>query len=242
MTYYKVLDRRGRCYFGGKGRWPLPSRGRSGRWLPPVRGDLVACANGYHLVTLQQIHYWYGPEIWVAEGRGDSLACEDKYVWRQARLLARTGWNARTAREYACDCAEHVLPRFEDACPQDDRPRRAIEVARRYARGQATDDEQVDAWKAAWSAAEEARTIGAAWAAATAAAWVTGEPAWAAARDASWSAVAAAAWATQEFATLAATRKTVRVAVRAAGTAAGSAERRWQTRRLAFYLRGAWSP
>lgn len=37
---------------------------------------------------------------------------------------------------WAADCAEHVLPLFEAQHPQDDRPRRAIETARVWARGE----------------------------------------------------------------------------------------------------------
>jgi hypothetical protein len=36
---------------------------------------------------------------------------------------------------WAADCAEHVLHHFERECPDDDRPRRAIELARAWARG-----------------------------------------------------------------------------------------------------------
>lgn len=37
---------------------------------------------------------------------------------------------------WAADCAEHVLPLFEAARPDDDRPRRAIELARAWVRGE----------------------------------------------------------------------------------------------------------
>ena len=37
---------------------------------------------------------------------------------------------------WAADCAEHVLGLFEAARPGDDRPRRAIELARAWARGE----------------------------------------------------------------------------------------------------------
>jgi len=37
---------------------------------------------------------------------------------------------------WAADCAEHVLPHFEDKYPQDDRPRKAIEAARAWTRGE----------------------------------------------------------------------------------------------------------
>jgi hypothetical protein len=37
---------------------------------------------------------------------------------------------------WAADCAEHVLGHFERARPGDDRPRRAIDLARAWARGE----------------------------------------------------------------------------------------------------------
>ena len=37
---------------------------------------------------------------------------------------------------WAADCAEHALPHFEQARPKDDRPRRAIDLGRAWARGE----------------------------------------------------------------------------------------------------------
>ncbi len=37
---------------------------------------------------------------------------------------------------WAADCAEHVLPHFEEKYPKDDRPRKAIEAARAWTRGE----------------------------------------------------------------------------------------------------------
>src|SRR4051795_2826883 len=54
--------------------------------------------------------------------RGGSLTDDDHH------LLA----------SWAADCAEHLLHRFEQARPGDDRPRRAIELARAWARGEVT--------------------------------------------------------------------------------------------------------
>jgi hypothetical protein len=39
---------------------------------------------------------------------------------------------------WAADCAEHMLHHFEEARPEDDRPRRAIDLARAWARGEIT--------------------------------------------------------------------------------------------------------
>ena len=52
--------------------------------------------------------------------RGGSLADDDHH------LLAL----------WAADCAEHVLHHFEQARPADDRPRRAIDLGRAWARGE----------------------------------------------------------------------------------------------------------
>ena len=37
---------------------------------------------------------------------------------------------------WAADCAEHVLAHFEENCPEDDRPRKALEAGRAWARGE----------------------------------------------------------------------------------------------------------
>ncbi|WP_432545331.1 putative immunity protein [Kineococcus sp. SYSU DK004] len=55
----------------------------------------------------------------VTVRRGGTLSDEDH------RLLAL----------WAADCAEHVLPLFEDENPSDPRPREALEAARAWARG-----------------------------------------------------------------------------------------------------------
>jgi hypothetical protein len=44
----------------------------------------------------------------------------------------------RRLATWAAECAEHVLPLFEAVRPDDDRPRRAIDVARAWSRGEVT--------------------------------------------------------------------------------------------------------
>ena len=62
----------------------------------------------------------------------------------------------RQRRLFACDCAERVLPIWEKKYPGDKRPRQTIEVARRFARGEATNEELSAAWDAARAAARDA--------------------------------------------------------------------------------------
>lgn len=77
---------------------------------------------------------------------GDALWC--------LRCTEQTEETKRLARLLAADYAEHVLLFFEEKYPDDDRPRKAIEVTRLYAKG------LVDA--AAWAAAGAA-AMAAAW-------------------------------------------------------------------------------
>ena len=86
-------------------------------------------------------------------------------------------------RAIAADFAESVLPIFEKVRPDDMRPRDAINVARRYLRGETTDEERAAAEAAAWAAARAAARAAA------------GAAARAAARDAAWAAAGAAAGA-----------------------------------------------
>src|SRR5690349_7956742 len=57
---------------------------------------------------------------------------------------------------WAADCAQHVLHLFEEAQPEDDRPRRAIELGRAWARGEITVKQ---AHKAAFTANAAAREV-----------------------------------------------------------------------------------
>jgi hypothetical protein len=78
-------------------------------------------------------------------------SCRTKVFGRKARLVRRIeAWNDESARLFAADCAEDVLPIFEREYPDDDRPRKAIEAARAYARG------EIDAAARAAEAAAEA--------------------------------------------------------------------------------------
>ena len=93
----------------------------------------------------------------------------------------------KAIRLFACDCAEQVLPIFEKKCPDDNRPRQAIEVSRKFANREVATEEL----RAAWAAARAARD--AAWAADAA-----GDAAWAA-RDAAGAACAAEDWQEKRF-------------------------------------------
>jgi len=62
----------------------------------------------------------------------------------------------KEARLFACDCAERVISIFEREYPNDNKPRNAIEVARKFANGEATHEELKVAWTTARLAASSA--------------------------------------------------------------------------------------
>jgi hypothetical protein len=66
-------------------------------------------------------------------------------------------WEQRTLVAWAADCAEQVLPLFEQQVPGDDRPRRAIEAGRAWSRKEISMSE---ARKAAFAAHAAARDAG----------------------------------------------------------------------------------
>jgi len=212
---YKVLGADDRPIYG-RGEYSLPCNGCPGAWMPAVEGQLRRCQNGYRLCTIEQLPRHLESRIYEAEGQGDCIEYETEIVYRKARLLRLCGgWNERSARIFACDCAERVVHLYEREHPDDTRPRDAISVARRYAHGEAT-REELGAARATAKAAARA----AAWDAAGATAWAAaGDASWAAAWDAAWAAAGDASWAT-------------------AWAAAGDAERQWQSERLAEILNG----
>jgi hypothetical protein len=116
---------------------------------------------------------------------------------------------------WAALCAEHVLDLFESAQPEDQRPRRAIELGRRWARGEIT---MTEARTAAGHAMAAARGL-------------RGAP-----RHAAYAAGQAAAVAHVAAHELGAAAYAIKAARDAApegkGQSAGRSERRWQRAQL----------
>ena len=171
---YKFLTADMRSPIGASDPWEI---GKTMR----VEGPLVPCETGLHGWPLFGLLNFTGERLVRVE-----IGAE--YVWHgdggDRKIVARAmtpvelieAYNDRTLRLFAADCAERVLPLFEQQRPNDNRPRQAVETARRFANGEATRDELAAAWDAAWDAA---------WAAA----WVAaGDAAW----DAAWDAARAA--------------------------------------------------
>jgi hypothetical protein len=198
MKTYKFLDN-GKSCNGGSYTWSLPVKNEAGSWTPgewtePVEGEVVLCENGYHLCRAQDLVYWPGPELYEAEYEGDLVSDDEppqtKIAVRRARLTRRVEtWNEKTARLFAVWCAREALKLVETPDP---RSVTAVDVAERYANGEATVEELAAAGAAAWAAVDAGYAGYAAWYAARAAAkaadwyaaWYAGDAAWYAARAA----------------------------------------------------------
>jgi hypothetical protein len=140
--------------------------------------------------------------------RGGSLQDDDH------RLLAM----------WAADCAEHVLHHFEQVRPKDDRPRRAIELGRAWARGEIT-------WWEARSAGGHAN------AAARDLSGAARHAAYAAGQAAAVGHVAAHELGAAAYAIKAERAAAAQDEARARGEAAGRLECQWQRAQLADEIR-----
>lgn len=127
-----------------------------------------------------------------------------------AELLGRL--DRKTLALWAADCAEHVLPCFEERHPDNDRPRKAIEAVRAWVRGEIKVGAARNAAVAAHAAARAAETP---------AACAAGRSAGQAAGTAH---MAGHAIHAAEYA--------AKAAALAAGPAAATREREWQYQRL----------
>ena len=90
------------------------------------------CREGFHAsrTALQALSYVKGDVLATVEVCGDHVADDNKEAWSEARLTAAYRWTARDSVALAVFAAELVLSLFEAAFPGDDRPRKAIEVAK----------------------------------------------------------------------------------------------------------------
>ena len=130
MTYYKWLKPdRTTTYQGVK--WPK----RVGVWTPDEMP--MICVSGWHLATHEGIaeHARPGAVLWIAEGRGESVAAGDKVAFSSARLVSQVGTLTQIiAVQWAAECAKRVLRYYEDRYPEDKRPREAIQAALKWAK------------------------------------------------------------------------------------------------------------
>ena len=133
----------------------------------------VLCQVGLHASARALDAVAYAPGMWIrqVELRGLIVADGDKACATERLTLAGPVNASRVLREFACDCAEQTLVQ-ERAAGREPAPRSwaVVEVARRYARGDATAAELRAARNAATAALATSSAAAAAWNARAAAA------------------------------------------------------------------------
>ena len=159
MKLYKVLNDNKSCT-SGSFDWTdyLPAGDQPGAWTPVVE-NIEICERGYHGTDAAHlIDFIHGNQLWEVEalepqwGDGDHT---NKFVCPSMRLVRQVeAWNDKTLRLFACWCVRQIWPLLTD-----ERSRNAVDVAEKYANGEATSEELAAAWDAAnWAAARDAQS------------------------------------------------------------------------------------
>ena len=135
-----------------RAQWPTPV----GEWTKPEKP--VLCESGWHAMhekdVFTHLPLGIGAQLWRVEVRGAVVEGDNKIAAESMRLLYCLGETTDSnLRLFACDVAEDALSLIDSPDP---RSIAAIEVARRYAVGDATSAELCAAGAAAWDAARDA--------------------------------------------------------------------------------------
>ncbi|GIV03642.1 MAG: hypothetical protein KatS3mg015_2472 [Fimbriimonadales bacterium] len=111
-------------------------RYRIGLWTYPISSELVPGLNAYHGANVNQLPLWINRDLYVVESLDEWIDDGEKlYTRGPIRIVEHlTGWNKSTARLFATDCAERVLPIWERHRPNEDLLK-TIQAAREYANG-----------------------------------------------------------------------------------------------------------
>jgi hypothetical protein len=159
MKYYKFL-RTGLKSENGGTRWKI------GEWKK-YRGKLQMCKAGFHCSEepYDAFSYVQGEIFAEVEVRGNSIKEDDKQAWSEMRIVRAWKWDKKASLKLAIYSAELCLKNFEKVYPDDNRPREAIEAAKRVLfkdtkanRSAAESAARSAAWSAARSAESAARS------------------------------------------------------------------------------------
>lgn len=91
---FKYLNRDGSCRYAPGHRWPIPSDGKPGDWMPPVVGPLKR-GNAYHACLGRDVLLWSGDLFFEVEGRGERVDLPEQVLLREARLVRQLPQSAR---------------------------------------------------------------------------------------------------------------------------------------------------
>jgi hypothetical protein len=134
------------------------------KWVK-VNGKLKMCKNGLHssVEPYDAFSYVQGEILAVVECRGEHLKDENKYCWREQRVIKTYRWTKKDSVRLAVYSAKQCLKNYTKVYPNDNRVSNAIKAAERWLKA-GSKKELSAAESAAWSAESAARS--AAWSAA----------------------------------------------------------------------------
>ena len=121
------------------------------------KGDIIICERGMHASrrVYDALSFAHGSQLCRVQVWGDVAEQPDKIVGRYREVLAIRDV-ASELRLWGCWCIRNTPINGGKAVWDlltDERSRKAIEVAERFARNEATREELAAAWAAAWNAA-----------------------------------------------------------------------------------------
>jgi hypothetical protein len=179
--------------------------------------DISLCKAGFHCSdkVYQAFSYVQGEVLAEVEVGGNSEFKDDKSVWSEMTINRAWKWEEEDSVALAIYAAELCINNFEKACPNDKRPREAIEAAKKWL-ANPTEKNRL----AARSAAESAKS--AAWSARSARSAADSAESAAKSAESAAKSVESAAWSAESAA---------ESAESAARSAARSAESVWSAAR-----------
>ena len=141
----KIKSKNGNCY------WDI------GKWKK-LDEELLLCKQGFHCSKKPvDAFYWVAGEVLaIVEVNGKSIIDADKECYEEMRIARAYRWTKKDNVALAIYSAELVLENYEKIYPNDNRPRKAIEAAKKVLKIDNVKNRaaaEAAAW-AAWSAAE----------------------------------------------------------------------------------------
>lgn len=99
-----------------------------------IDGELDICNRGFHCSKYsdQAFSYVQGEILAVVQTKGKSIIQDDKECWSDMKIVKAYQWTKKDSVALAIYSAELVIDIYEKEYPKDDRPRKAIEAAKKW--------------------------------------------------------------------------------------------------------------
>jgi hypothetical protein len=152
MTKYKFLRLKGNKIKSQSGKEPC--YWKIGEWKKEEK--ISMCSYGFHCsnTILDAFSFVNGEVLAIVKTRGKSEKQSDKECWQEMKIIKAYKWTKKDSVALSIFAAELVLDIYEKQYPDNDRPRKAIEAAKKVL--QRDNEKNRSAAASAWSAAESA--------------------------------------------------------------------------------------